>query len=227
MRAAFFWEHYAGFHLLMRQAALFFWPQHHLKGKAVKKMLKLFAVFVGTILAFGASPQSRAQGTSAFAQMTSSPIAGGYHYDITLNNTGSVDIGTFWFGWVPGYDFLPSAPSNIQAPSGWYGYPSGGYPPDGNSIEFYAYAGGLSPGSSLDFGFDSADSPATLAGDSANYPFDPILTAYTYGGTPFSDAGNQFQVLQSVPEPSTLGLLTAGSAGLLLAGWRRRRRPRG
>src|SRR5206468_5637695 len=47
---------------------------------------------------------------------TQSPV---YHYDITVTDTGSTNVGTFWFGWIPGFNFLPATPSAASSPSGW------------------------------------------------------------------------------------------------------------
>ena len=38
---------------------------------------------------------------------------GDYRYTITLKDTGTTPIGTFWFAWVPGEDFLPSKPEGF------------------------------------------------------------------------------------------------------------------
>src|SRR5258706_349712 len=40
-----------------------------------------------------------------------------YEYAMTLTNTGTTPIGTFWFAWFPGYDLLPHAPSAIKSPA--------------------------------------------------------------------------------------------------------------
>lgn len=144
-----------------------------------------------------------------------------YDYILTLNNTGTVPVGTFWYAWIPGYFFLPSAPASVTVPTGWtYTTPSlsGNY-----SIEYAANSGyELGGGSSLQFGFSSTDTPTTLAGDASSLSGTPIGTSFVYEGGAFGDPGYQF-VVESVPEPSALGLLTA-SCLCLASAWRRKLR---
>ncbi len=96
-----------------------------------------------------------AQGLSATAQMTTQQLGNGtYDYTISLLNNGTTSINQFWFAWVPdvyGYDLLGSAPSIVQTPTLWYGYPdhNSSYYPDGNSLDiinFYGSAYDLAPG---------------------------------------------------------------------------------
>src|SRR5215467_7284372 len=42
-----------------------------------------------------------------------------FHYSLTLNDTGTTTIGTFWYAWIPGYGFLNTPPTNITSPVGW------------------------------------------------------------------------------------------------------------
>src|SRR5271157_586252 len=73
----------------------------------------LFAALLLTVIPV------RAQ-ISATATVTSSVLnASTYHYDVVLKNTGTTTVGTFWFGWVPGVDYLPSAPVNVKSPANW------------------------------------------------------------------------------------------------------------
>ena len=160
----------------------------------------------------------------ANGQISSVPNGGSYDYTITLNNPAGPNssIQTFWFSWVPGADFLPSMPFNIQAPAGWVGYVMGGpyydpyygyYYPDGYSIEFYTTTTPLLPGSSKQFKFTSPDSPTVLAGTSPLFPPNLIRTSYVYDSPYGSGTGVQFVV--AVPEPSSLAVLAVGSFGWL------------
>ena len=59
------------------------------------------------------------------------------------------------------------------------------------------------PGSSLSFSFTSADSPASVNGNSAFFPGMPTSTATVYPQGPFSDSGHQFVVTAAqAPAPT-------------------------
>jgi hypothetical protein len=135
---------------------------------------------------------------SASATITAIPLpSGDTQYTITLDDTGSTTIGTFWFGWVPGEDFLDTTPSSVTAPAGWTDNITNMGPNDGFAIQWIASSpsSDLQPGSSLTgFSFDSSQSPSSLFGDSKFFPGTPELTSFVYSGAPFSDAGFQFQV---------------------------------
>src|ERR1700761_274314 len=69
-------------------------------------------------LAGAAVPAAAAE--SASATFTSTPLsATSWQYSLVLDDTGTTNVGTFWFAWVPGKDFLATAPSAITDPSGW------------------------------------------------------------------------------------------------------------
>ena len=169
------------------------------------------------LVAVIAASTAYAQGEIGTAQLSWAQNGGSFYaYSITLNNTGSVPIGTFWYAWTPGELFLPSYPLSERVPTGWVAFVEGNY-----SIEYVADSGyALGAGSSLDFGFNSTDTPTALAGDFSSYPGTPIGTSYIYSGKPDvfggSDPGYEF-VVESVPEPSVLGLLTVGFLGLASA----------
>lgn len=149
---------------------------------------------------------------SASAQITLVSTAGTvstpvYNYAITVNDTGTTNIGTFWFGWVPGEDFLPSLPSAVSDPSGWGHTLTGSdNSTDGNAIEWVATSNKITPGNSLSgFTFSSTDSPSVLAANSPSHPGTPATTAFVYSGAAFSDAGFQFVV---TPPASTTASTT-------------------
>ncbi len=83
-------------------------------------------------------------------------------------------IGTFWYAWIPQpfEDFLATKPDSVTPPAGWTDTITNIGAHDGYGIEFNASgtANNLQPGSSLDFGFTSADTPASVNGDSVFYP---------------------------------------------------------
>ena len=159
--------------------------------------------------------------TATFTDTEVSP--GVFEYDITLNNTGTTDIGTFWFSWVPGLGFMTAAPTNLQSPAGWSAAITNG----GASIQWLD-SGVLAAGSSQSgFMFDSTLTPAEITGPSST-PGDPVSTSFVYIGAPFNDPGLQLVVnaaqTSTTPEPGTV-MLTAlgiGLAGLSRKLYRRR-----
>jgi hypothetical protein len=173
------------------------------------KRIKFLLIALATGLS--ATP-AVASGIDASGVVTATPDGPNFDYSITLTNSSSSTdpIGTFWFAWVPGKDFLPTSPSDITTPTGWsVGLVSNGGSSDGFGIQFLAGTGSLlAPGSSLSgFGFKSADTPAELAGNSPFYPTFPVTTSTVYNGAPFSAGSEQFTLsVQSVPEPSSLML---------------------
>lgn len=154
-----------------------------------------------------------------------------WQYNLTLNDTGTTNIGTFWFSWVPGEDFMAVTPTSVSSPPSWGDNITHAGVADGFAIQWVATPGDeLTPGNSLaGFEFDSTVSPADMAGDSPFFPGTPVLTSFVYSGAPFSDPGVQF-VVQPVaaatvtPEPvnGALALLGAG----VLVFLRRSRRTR-
>ena len=165
--------------------------------------------------ACAAAPATAAEAASAtFSSIQLSPTS--WQYSLTLNDTGTTNLGTFWFAWVPGEDFLATAPTNIADPSGWSAKTTHDGAGDGFAIQWKAGAGALlAPGQSLaGFMFDSDTSPAEMMGDSVFFPGTPVTTTFVYSGAPFSDAGVEFLVepaVSTVPEPSSLALMDLGA----------------
>jgi len=142
----------------------------------------------------------------ATATITSSPIdATDFHYSLVLNDTGTTNVGTFWFAWLPFEDFMPTSPFNILSPANWTAIITGGTPNDGFAIQWVAQPGFvLTPGNSLTgFAFDSATTPAQMAGLSQFFSHPPVTTSVIYGAGPFSDAGATLTA-DPMPEPSML-----------------------
>jgi hypothetical protein len=147
-----------------------------------------------------------------------------FQYSIVLQDksptpgTSATAIGTFWFGWVPGEDFLHTSPLTITSPPGWQETVTHGGSSDGYAIQWIAStsAADLAAGSSLSgFSFTSTDGPGSVFANSSFYPTTPDLTSFVYEGAPFSDAGDQI-VATAVPEPASIGLLGIGCIGLLV-----------
>ena len=178
----------------------------------MKMTLKLISpkLFLSLLVALGAGSVAFAQGESATGTVSGVLNGSLYDYTITLNNTsGSVPIGSFWYSWtptIPPFFYLPSNPSSPAAPTGW----TAGVV--ANSIQFSSSGTPLAPGQSIQFTYAASFSPAQLVGD-AGY-------SYVYSGGIELDPG-AFVNIQTVPEPASLGLLTAGFLGLALAGRRK------
>jgi hypothetical protein len=160
------------------------------------------------------------------ATIGATPLGGGeFQYNLALTNTSTdgSNIGTFWFSWIPGVDYMEAKPTSITAPTGWI-FPITGAnnSSDGNAIEYYNIGGSgdqLTPGHTFNFSFDSTEPLSQILGPSS---FDGHLvetTAFIYAGFPESDAGLEIQAT-AVPEPVTASMLALCGGGLLM---RRRR----
>jgi hypothetical protein len=147
---------------------------------------------------------------SATIQTTSTGAVNSYALTLTDSASSASPIGTFWFSWVPGEDFMSALPTNITSPAGWTDNITGGGAGDGYAIQWLAGAGAaVSIGTSLSgFGFSSTETSAQLGANSPSHPGTPTLTTFTYSGAPFSDSGTEFVVSQvSTPEPASIAAL--------------------
>lgn len=171
-------------------------------------------------------------GLSATAQLhllstTGTPASPLYHYDITLNNTGTTDIGTFWFAWIPGGDFLPSVPASESSPSGWgdsTGKPfvtGSGNSFDGSALQWISQssASNVKAGTSLSgFDFTTADSPSVLAGKAPSNTAHQVMESFVYIGSPFADPGFDFTVTEAASGPTAAKLAIASQPTTAIAG---------
>jgi hypothetical protein len=140
-----------------------------------------------------------------------------YHYDISVTDTGTTNIGTFWFAWIPGEDFLPHAPQSEGNPTGWGSVPTGGGIYDGSAIQWVASSNAITPGHTLDgFAFTSSDSPTVLAGKSPFYPTTDILTSFVYAEAPEApgDLGSRFTVAAVPTTAATTTTLASSQPGI-------------
>ncbi len=172
----------------------------------------LAPVFLGIAPAFGA--------LAATATIYGTPNGPNYDYTISVTDTGTTNIGTFWFAWTPPgqpieYDFLPSLPTGMTQPAGWVGPASLGFP--GYSIEYYNVSGSpITPGNTATFQFTSSDTPLQLQATTFGFP---NTTSFIYEGAPEVGATARVNPV-FVPEPSSAVLAAIGCAGALR--WRRR-----
>lgn len=150
------------------------------------------------------APCDHAQSASA----TISAVQNGaiWDYTITLDNTGSDALNSFWFGWTTSGNNLPSNPTSGGNSLSWLNKL------DNNSIQYENTLGGsaLASGDTATFTFVDATAPATLiagaSGESVAFTSDTIQ--FNEG-----DAGEStavFTPVLTVPEPSTLGFLATG-----------------
>jgi hypothetical protein len=130
------------------------------------------------------------------AVINSKPDGTDFDYTIKLTNSASSTsaIGTFWFAWVPGEDFLATSPISVTPPIGWSDQITHSGPSDGYAIQYTANSSSsyVPAGSSMNFMFKSADKPASVYGNSVFFPTTPVGTSFVYPQAPFSDAGHEF-----------------------------------
>lgn len=157
----------------------------------------------------------------ASAQISNSSLGGGvFDYTITLHDTGTTNIGTFWFAWTPLQDYMGATPTSIISPTNWSDIITGSGNSDGRAIQWTTSSALLAPGGSLNFSFDSTVTPAQMAGNSPFFTSTPVETSFIYSGAPFSDSGFEFLVANA-PEPSAVSLLLLGALGVAWVGSRR------
>jgi hypothetical protein len=132
---------------------------------------------------------------------------GGYQYTITLKDTGTTTIGTFWFAWIPGADFMPVKPLSVALTAGWTDTITNMGSTDGYAIRWIASpSSDLHPGQSKVFHFRSSATPAEMFGKSTIVPHPLVTTSFVYSHGPFSDPGYEFHsssntVIPPLPAP--------------------------
>lgn len=152
---------------------------------------------------------SAVSGHAQSASATISDVAAGggnFDYTITLFNTGTQSLNSFWYGWTDTGNNLPSDPTSAGNSLSWAN------DLDGNSIMWENSTGtALAPGHSATFTFVSSSSPTAItalpSGESVAY----------VGGIDFSqgvsgDSTGAFSPTLVVPEPSSAALFGAGVA---------------
>jgi hypothetical protein len=176
-----------------------------MKGRnVVSGIRKSRSVFIFSILfVLGTTCAIQAQTLSASGQLRGTASGGGFHYTLTLNNSSgsTTNIETFWFGWVPGLDFMAVSPTSIVTPAGWTNQVTHVGSGDGFAIQFVTSTAPLAPGGSLTFTFTSTSSPTTMAGDSPFHATFPVGTSFVYSGPPETGASDQF-IVETVSGPS-------------------------
>ncbi len=169
-----------------------------------------FPVIVGMALS---AVSAHAQ--SASATISGVAVVGGYDYTIALDNTGALNLQSFWYGWTDVGNNLPSVPSGAGNTLGWANVVSGNSIMWGNSSDT-----ALAPGQTGDFTFFSTSTPSAIttspSGESVAY----VGSIDFSQGTPGDSTGAFSPTLVAAPEPSSIALLAIGSLGLLAGGRR-------
>ena len=151
-----------------------------------------------------------------------------WDYALTLTDTGTTPLGTFWFSWLPGQGYMNTAPISASGPAGWVAVTTNGTSAgDGFSERWVDTVGVLNPGGSVSgFSFISATTPTELAGPSPFHGGIPELTADVFMGAPLVGPDAPFLVTlaaTATPEPSSFVLILSAGGLLLRGNWRRLR----
>jgi hypothetical protein len=190
-----------------------------INGDIMKSLPKSTTLRLALALAAGlAASTISSQAQGAVATISDVAAGGGvFDYTITLQNTGTTTLDSFWYAWTKSGNNLSSAASNPGSSLGWVDTGLTG----NTSISWEGNAGdALAPGNSATFTFDSTETPTAIttppAGESV---------AYVSGTGPNTFGQNQpgastpvfAPSLAVVPEPSSLGLFTVGAVVLAWA----------
>jgi len=152
------------------------------------------------------------QAQNATATISGVAAGGGiFDYTITLNNTGSTVLDSFWYAWTLAGNNLSANISNPGSALGWTDTAI-----EGNTSISWEDSSGTHPlavGHSTTFTFDSTETPTQIttspSGESVAYVAGNGPN--TFGQNSPGSASPVFSpTLQTVPEPSSMGLLMAG-----------------
>jgi len=160
------------------------------------------------------------------ATATISDVAAGggvFDYTITLQNTGTTSLDSFWYAWTQTGNNLSTGITNPGSSLGWVDTAFTGNTSiswEGNGVNV------LAAGSSATFTFDSTETPTAITTAPAGGS-----VAYVSATGPTTFGQNQpglstpvfYPTLTVVPEPASTGLLAAGALVVVAVGLELRR----
>ena len=166
------------------------------------------------------------QAQSATATISGVPAAGGdFDYTLTLKNTGTQSLNSFWYGWTTSSNNLPSDPISAANSLGWVSSIAGNSIQWDNTYNYYGYTyyygTPLAAGQSATFTFVSASTLSAItqspSGESVAY-----VSGIDGSQGVTGDSTAVFSpTTAAVPEPSSMGVVAAGSL-VLAAGFKLR-----
>jgi hypothetical protein len=159
------------------------------------------------------------------ATMNATNLGGGeWQYAISLSNdsatnTSDTTIGTFWFAWAPGQEYMTAVPTDVQSATGWTEKLTGaGNSTDGTAIQWVAGSSSLlDAGQTIaGFQFESTETPTEITGPNPFFQNQPQTQSAAYTAAPFSDtttAGDVFDVALGTVDSTPPGGGSTGSVG--------------
>jgi len=181
----------------------------------MKKVSKPLSVRLALVAAAGlAASTATSHAQSATATIYGVAAGGSYDYTITLQNTGTTSLDSFWYAWTQSGNNLSANISSPGSSLGWVDTALTG----NTSISWEGNAGNaLGVGQSATFTFVSPETPLAIttspSGESVVYVSG--TGPNTFGQNSPGSASPVFSpTLVAAPEPSAVSLLVAGLAGL-------------
>lgn len=206
------WEHSRDLFFIHEVKTKFeFNTQNNLKGNNMKNLSKLISIRFAIAVAAGlavSTVSSHAQ--NATATISGVQVGSLFDYTITLKNTGTTSLDSFWYAWTLSGNNLSTAITSPGSSLGWTDTAIEG----NTSISWEGNSGNeLAEGQSATFTFDSTETPSAITTSPSGES-----VAYVSGTGPNTFEQNDpgvaspvfSPILVVVPEPSSLGLLMAG-----------------
>ena len=179
----------------------------------------LKSISIGLVTAFGLVTSAiSGHAQNATATISNTGMDGSlFDYTITLHNTGSTVLDSFWYAWTLSGNNLSANISNPASALGWTDTAL-----EGNTSISWEDSSGthtLAAGNATTFTFESSENPTQItAGNSGqSVAYVSGTGPNTFGQNSPGSASPVFSpTLVSAPEPSTLGLMAVGLLALLV-----------